>query len=113
MDIRILRLREVDGVDAVLVSVYFVGDDTVRETEPVFREGWNDAIVLATEHLGLRASSPWLRKNLFDVFLDVADLRDVNPFHRGGPHLQGFGYFSVPHGPVDLVLVAEQQSLPS
>ena len=77
MDIRILRLREVDGVDAVLVSVYFVGDDTVRETEPLFREGWKDAIVLATEHLGLRASSPWLRKNLFDVFLDVADLRDV------------------------------------
>ena len=70
MDIRILRLREVDGGDAVLVSVYFVGDDTVRETEPVFREGWKDAIVLATEHLGLRASSPWLRKNLFDVFLN-------------------------------------------
>ena len=77
MDIRILRLREVDGVDAVLVSVYFVGDDTVRETEPVFREGWEDGIALATEQLGLRASSPWLRKNVFDGLLNQSPGWDV------------------------------------
>ena len=68
-------LREVNGVDAVLVFVYFVGDTTRPRVKPVSREGWEAAIALANEHLGLRASSPWLWKNVFDVFLDVDDLR--------------------------------------
>ena len=70
-------LKEVNGVDAVLVFVYFVGDTTRPGVKPVSREGWEAAIALANEHLGLRASSPWLRKNVFDVFLDVDDLRNA------------------------------------
>ena len=70
-------LREVNKVDAVLVFLYFVGDDTRPGVQPVSREGWEATISLANEHLGLRASSPWLRKNVFDVFLDVDDLRHV------------------------------------
>ena len=68
-------LKEVNKVDAVLVFLYFVGDDTRPRVQPVSREGWEAAISLANEHLGLRASSPWLRKNVFDVFLDVDALR--------------------------------------
>ena len=64
-------------VDTVLVFLYFVGDDTRTGVKPVSREGWEATISLANEHLGLRASSPWLRKNVFDVFLDVDDLRHV------------------------------------
>ena len=67
-------LREVNKVDAVLVFVYFVGDTTVTGVKPVSREGWEAAIALATEHLGLRASSPWIRRNVADVFFDVNDL---------------------------------------
>ena len=33
-------LRELNGVDAVLVFVYFLGDTTVSGREPVSREGW-------------------------------------------------------------------------
>ena len=68
-------LREVNKVDAVLVFVYFVGDTTVPGVRPVSREGRQAAIALAAEHLGLRASSPWIRRNMGDVFLDVNDLR--------------------------------------
>ena len=68
-------LKEVNKVDAVLVFLYFAGDDTVPGREPVSREGWRAAISLVNRHLGLRASSPWLRQNVFDVFLDVDDLR--------------------------------------
>ncbi len=68
-------LREVNRVDTVLVFLYFVGDDTRPGVQPVSREGWEAAIALANEHLGLRASSPWLRQHVLDVFLDVADLR--------------------------------------
>ena len=68
-------LRELNKVDAVLVFLYFAGDDTVPGVPPVSREGWQAAISLANEHLGLRASSPWLRRHVFDVFLDVDDLR--------------------------------------
>ena len=69
--------KEVNGIDAVLVFLYFVGDDTRPGVKPVSREGWEAAIALANEHLGLRASSPWLRQNVFDVFLNVDDLRHV------------------------------------
>ena len=33
----------------------------------------------------------------------------AHPFHRGGSHLEGPGYLLVLHGPVGLVLIAEQQ----
>ena len=71
-------LRELNKIDAILVFLYFVGDDTVPGREPVSREGWRAAISLANRHLGLRASSPWLRQNVFDIFLDADDLRHAN-----------------------------------
>ena len=70
-------LRELNGIEAVLVFVYFLGDTTVFGEKPVTREGWQAAISLANEHLGLRTSSPWLRDNVAHVFLDVNDLRHI------------------------------------
>ena len=66
-----------NGVDAVLVFVYFLGDTTVSGEKPVTREGWQAAISLANEHLGLRTSSPWLGDNVAHVFIDVNDLRHI------------------------------------
>ena len=67
-------LRELNGIDALLVFVYFTGETTVPSREPVSREGWETAIDLATHHLGIRTSSPWVRANVFDVFIDVEGL---------------------------------------
>ena len=70
-------LKELNCVDAALVFIYFTGDDTVPDREPVSREGWQTAIALATHHLGVRADAPWIRDNVADVFIDVADLKQV------------------------------------
>ena len=70
-------LKEVNGINAALVFVYFVGDDTVLGREPVSHEGWEAAIDLATQHLGLGTNSEWMRSNVADVFIDVNDLRHV------------------------------------
>ena len=70
-------LRELNKLDATLIFVYFVNDDTVQGKKPVSREGWEAAIDLATHHLGIGTNSPWLRENVADVFIDVDDLRHV------------------------------------
>ena len=70
-------LRELNGIDAALVFVYFTDDTTIPGVDPVSREGWEAAIGLATNHLGLRSSSPWIRENVVDVFIDVNDLSHV------------------------------------
>ena len=71
-------LREVNKIEAVLVFVYFLGDTTASGRDPVPREGWEAATGLVNEHLGLRPSSPWIRENVADVFIDVNDLRHVD-----------------------------------
>ena len=68
-------LKELNCVDTALVFIYFTGDYTVPGREPVSREGWQAAIDLATHHLGVRADVPWIRDNVADVFIDVADLK--------------------------------------
>ena len=70
-------LRELNGIDAVLAFVYFTGDTTVPGVDPVSREGWEAAAGLATNHLGVRLSSPWVRENVVDVFIDVSDLSHI------------------------------------
>ena len=71
-------LKELNGIDAALVFVYFTGDTTVSGRDPVSREGWEAAIGLATYHLGVRLSSPWIRENVVDVFIDVDDLGHIS-----------------------------------
>ena len=70
-------LKELNGIDAALVFVYFSGDTTIPSRDPVSREGWKAAIGLATNHLGIRLSSPWIRENVVDVFIDVTDLGHI------------------------------------
>ena len=70
-------LKELNMADAALVFVYFVGDTTVRGTKPVSREGWEAANDLALHHLGVRPNSPWMRRNVFDVFIHVNDLSHI------------------------------------
>ena len=70
-------LKEQNRVEATLVFIYFVGDNTVQGRKPVSREGWHAAIDLATLHLGVRTDAPLIRDNVADVFIDVADLKDV------------------------------------
>ena len=67
-------LRELNRTDAALVFVYFMGDTTIPGRDPVSSEGWKAAIGLATNHLGIHSSSPWIRENVVDVFIDVSDL---------------------------------------
>ena len=70
-------LKELNKVDAALVFVYFVGDTTVPGRKPVSREGWEAAIDLAHNHLGVSPNSPWMRENVFDVFINVDDLKQI------------------------------------
>ena len=70
-------LKEVNGIDAALVFVYFVGDKTVCGKEPVSKEGWEAAIALATHHLGIGTNREWIRENVADVFIDVDDLCQI------------------------------------
>ncbi len=70
-------LEELNKVPAALVFVYFVGDTTVPGRKPVSREGWEAANDLALNHLAVRPNAPWMRENVFDVFIDVNDLKDI------------------------------------
>ena len=70
-------LRELNGIGAALVFVYFTGDTTIPGRDPVSRESWEAVIGLATNHLGVRSSSPWVRENVIDVFIDVQDLSHI------------------------------------
>ena len=70
-------LRELNGIDATMIFIYFTGDTTVSGVNPVSREGWEAAVGLATNHLGVRLSSPWVRENVVDVFIDVEDLSHI------------------------------------
>ena len=70
-------LRKLNEVEATLVFVYFVGDTTISDRYAVSQEGWQAAIELAHDHLGIRARRKWRRKNVADVFIDVSDLEDI------------------------------------
>ncbi len=69
-------LRELNGLPAHLVFVYFVGDTTVCGRAPVSREGWEAAIALATKHLGI-PNTRWVSESVRDVFIDVSDMDHV------------------------------------
>lgn len=71
-------LRELNGIDAALAFVYFVGDTTISEEECTSRQEWEQEINLMLAHLGIRRDLGWLHDNVFDVFLDVDDLVNVS-----------------------------------
>ena len=72
-------LRELNCLDAYLVFVYFVDDRTrLPDEAPVSREGWEGAVSLATEHLGIPRSNKWVSDNVKDVFIDVGGMGHVS-----------------------------------
>ena len=70
-------LKELNGVDAALVFVFFVGDTTISEEKCTSRLEWEQETSLMLEHLGIRRDSHWLHENVFDVFIEVDDLVNV------------------------------------
>ena len=68
-------LRELNGLDAYLLFVYFVGDYTTTSTS---RGEWLGSIQEVKNTLGLPLNSDWLESHVKEVFIDTADLRDVN-----------------------------------
>ena len=68
-------LRELNGLDAYLLNVYFADDDTLNK--PVSRAGWEAAVTLAKAQLRLRESSHWLAAYAKDVFIDVGRMQHV------------------------------------
>ena len=68
-------LRELNGLDAYLLNVYFTGDTTLNK--PASCAEWQGAIKLAKAHLGLPNGSRWLASYAKDVFIDVRDMEHV------------------------------------
>ena len=68
-------LRELNGLDAYLLFVYFVGDWTTTQTS---KGEWLRSIQEVKNALGLPLNSDWLKSHVKEVFIDTADLCDVN-----------------------------------
>lgn len=71
-------LRELNGIEAYLVFLYFLNDTTKPEEDPVAPEGWKAATSLVKTHLGVRKSQPWLSAHVAEIFIDVNVLSDVS-----------------------------------
>ena len=68
-------LRDLNGIDAYLLNVYFVGDRTLGK--PASRDGWEAAVALAKEHLGLPRDSRWLASYAKDVYIETGEMAHV------------------------------------
>ncbi len=68
-------LRELNGLDAYLLFVYFVGDWTKT---PTSKGEWLRSIQEVKNTMGLPLNSDWLKSHVKEVFIDTADLGDVN-----------------------------------
>ena len=78
-------LRELNGLDAYLVFIYFTVDGTMGM--PVSQEGWAAAIALTKTHLGL-PKSDWLSTYVKDVYINTDAMRHVEwppRLNSGGP----------------------------
>ena len=70
-------LKELNGIDAALVFVFFVGDTTISTEKCTSRQEWEQETSLMVKHLGIAQDSQWLHENVFDVFIGVDDLVNV------------------------------------
>ena len=66
-------LRELNGLDAYLVFLFFVDD---RTTEPVCQSDWSTAVALTKTHLGL-PKSDWMSRFVKDIYIDTVDLDHI------------------------------------
>ena len=67
-------LRELNGIDAYLVNVYFLNE--TRMKGPAKVDEWKGALALLKTHLGVTRTklSPYMK----DLFLDVEELRNAS-----------------------------------
>ncbi len=67
-------LRELNGLDAYLVNIYFINDTVMKG--PTSVEEWKGAITLLKTHLGVTRTklSPFMK----DLFIDVNELKEVS-----------------------------------
>jgi len=63
-------LRELRNIEAYLVNIYFIGDESVEGPKTV--EEWKGAIKVMQLYLGLHSHK--LKKYMVDVFIDINDL---------------------------------------
>jgi hypothetical protein len=64
-------LRELNGIDAYLVNIYFLNEKTVSGPKSV--EEWQAAILVMKTYLGIRRHK--LSKYVVDVFIDVKEMK--------------------------------------
>lgn len=67
-------LRELNGIDAYLVNVYFLNDTTMNGPTSVAE--WKGALALLKTHLGVTRTklSPFMK----DIFIDIEELKRVS-----------------------------------
>jgi hypothetical protein len=65
-------LRELNGIDARLLNIYFVSDEDVDGPRTVAE--WKSALTVVKRVLGL-AKDHRLAKYAADIFVDVVDLK--------------------------------------
>lgn len=66
-------LREINGIDAFLINLYFFNDYVMRG--PCSIEEWKGALVLLKSHLGLLRTK--LSPFMLDIFINVEDLKKI------------------------------------
>jgi len=71
-------LRELNGVDAYLVNVYFLNETKMKGPKNV--EGWKGALALLKTHLGITRTK--LSPYMIDLFIDVEELRKVTTLSK-------------------------------
>lgn len=64
-------LRELNGVDAYLVFVYFIGDDDVSGPSTIAE--WKSAMTVVKRVFGISSRNP-LNEYVSEVFIDISEL---------------------------------------
>jgi hypothetical protein len=71
--VHLYLLRELNGIDAYFLNVYFIND--IRMKGPLTVEEWKGALTLLKTHLGITRTrmSPFIK----DLFIDVDELKNT------------------------------------
>jgi hypothetical protein len=73
-------LRELNGLEAYLVNIYFVNENRLKGPSSV--DEWKGALTLLKTHLGITQNA--LSTFMKDLFLDVNDLKEAVEQERAG-----------------------------
>lgn len=65
-------LRVLNGIDAYLVNIYFVNDESVDGPKSI--DEWKGALTILKHYLGIPKRNK-LEKYMFDIFIDINELK--------------------------------------